>query len=85
MLLATAMLAGVVELDVGVKVAVRVVPESVRFARVPPTTVRSAEEKDSPGSSEKVKVMVAVSPIFKVDLLLVIARVGAMVSTVRER
>jgi hypothetical protein len=70
---------------VGVKVALRVVPESVRFARVPPRTERSAEEKDSPGSSEKVKEMVAVSPILKDDLLLVIARVGAMVSTVRER
>ena len=70
---------------VGVKVAVRVAPESERFERVPPETVMSWSVNVLPGSSEKVKEMVAVSPIFRVDLPLVMATVGAMVSTVRER
>ena len=83
-LLATAMLAGVVELDVGVKVAVRVVPESVRSERVPPEQEISSEEKVLPGSSEKVKIMVAVSPLFKVARLLVMVRVGTLVSKGRE-
>ena len=73
----------------GVKVAVRVRPEPLMAERVPPVTATSpvvpSQEKELPGSSEKVKVMVAISPIFRDDLSLVIARVGAMVSTVRER
>ena len=72
----------------GVKVAVRVRPEPVMAERVPPVTERSpvvpSQEKELLGSSEKVKVMVAVSPIFKVDVLLVMARVGAWLSTVTE-
>ena len=72
----------------GVKVAVRVRPEPVMAERVPPVTVRSpvvpSQEKELSGSSEKVKVMVAVSPLFKVEALLVMAREGAWVSKVRD-
>ena len=86
--LATEMLAVAVELGVGVKVAVRVRPEPVMAERVPPVTERSpvvpSQEKELSGSSEKVKVMVAVSPLFKVEALLVMARVGAWVSKVRD-
>ena len=86
MLLAREMLAGVVELDVGVKVAVRVRPVRPAIGeRVPPETVMSWLVNVLPGSSEKVKVMVAVSPIFKVDLSLAMITDGAIVSTVRER
>ena len=85
-LLSTEMPAGVVELLVGVKVAVRVRPVKPAIEeRVPPETVMSWSVNVLPGSSEKVKVMVAVSPIFKVDLSLLMATDGAMVSTVRER
>ena len=79
-LLATAMLAGFVELDVGVKVAVRVRFEPVTAERVPPEIVMSWSVNVLPGSSEKAKVMVVVSPIFKDDLSLVIARLGAVMS-----
>ena len=72
----------------GEKVAVRIAPVPVMAESVPPVTTTSpvvpSQEKELPGSSEKVKVMVAVSPIFKVDTLLVIVRVGAWVSKVRD-
>ena len=68
----------------GVKMAVRVRPEPVVAERVPPVTETSPEVNEVLGSSEKVKVMVAVSPLFKVEALLVMARVGAWVSKVRD-
>ena len=55
----------------GVKMALRVRPEPVMAERVPPVTERSpvvpSQEKELSGSSEKVKVMEAVSPLFKVE------------------
>ena len=71
-------------LGVGVKVAVRVRPEPVVAERVPPVTETSSDVNKVLGSSEKVKVMVAVSPLFNVETLLVMAREGAWVSKVRE-
>ena len=68
----------------GVKVAVRVRPEPVMAERVPPVTETSLDVNEVLGSSEKVKVMVAVSPLFNVDVLLVMAREGAWVSKVRD-
>ena len=72
----------------GVKVAERVSPVPLMGESVPPETTTSPvvpfQEKVVSGSSEKVKVMVAVSPLFKVDTLLVIVRVGARVSKVRD-
>src|SRR4051812_5807136 len=70
---------------VGVKVAVRVRPDDPEIAlRAPPATTTSPDEpsqmKLEPGSSLKVKVMAAVSPIFNCDTSLVIASVGARVS-----
>ena len=71
-------------LAAGVKVAVRVRPEPVMAERVPPVTATSpvvpSQEKELLGSSEKVKVMVAVSDALRVDWEAVIASVGAMVS-----
>ena len=64
--------------------AVRIVPVPVMAESVPPETVTSLLENVVPGFSEKVKVMVAVSPLFRVDTLLVIVRVGAWVSKVRD-
>jgi hypothetical protein len=65
---------------VGVKTAVRVRPDPVIALKVPPKTVRSPEvpfhSKLNPGSSEKVKVIVAVSPIFSTATFEVIATVG---------
>ena len=75
-------------LAVGVKVAVRVRPVPLIAPRVPPETVRSPavpfHAKLVPGSSEKVNVMVAVSPTFSVVTLDVIATVGASVSMIME-
>ena len=51
----------------GVKMAVRVRPEPVMAERVPPVTETSSDVNEVLGSSEKVKVMVAVSPLFKVE------------------
>jgi len=71
----------------GVKMALRVRPEPLMAERVPPVTERSpvvpSQEKELPGSSEKVKVMEAVSPLFNVEALLVMAIEGAWVSKVR--
>ena len=79
------MLAADVLLAVGVKVAVRVKPAPLIAPKVPPLTTTSPAEpsqaKVDPGSSLKVKVMVAVSPAFTALTLLVIASVGARVST----
>ncbi len=69
---------------VGVKVAVRVRPEPLMAERVPPETTTSpvvpSQTKELPGSSEKVKVMVAVCPAIKAAELLMMASVGARVS-----
>jgi hypothetical protein len=71
-------------LAAGVKVAVRVSPEPEIAERVPPETTTSPvvpfQTKEEPGSSEKVKVMVAVWPATKAAELLVMASVGARVS-----
>ncbi len=72
----------------GVKTAVRVRPVPLIALKVPLEIVRSPivpfQVKLVPGSSEKVKVMVAVSPTFSVATLDVIATVGANVSIVME-
>ena len=69
---------------VGVNVAVRRVPVPMTLPNVPPLTLTSpafeAHVKLLPGSSLKVKVMVAVSPVFKVAVLEVMANDGAKVS-----
>ena len=69
---------------VGVKVAVRVRPLPLRAPKVPLLTTTSpfvpSQVKLPPGSSLKVKVMVAVCPALRVGVLLVIASVGARVS-----
>jgi hypothetical protein len=76
------------KLAVGVKTAVRVRPVPLIAPKVPPEIVRSPtvpfQAKLVPGSSEKVKVMVAVSPTFSVAKLDVIATVGASVSMVMD-
>jgi hypothetical protein len=72
------------KLVVGVNVPVRVRPVPLIALKVPPEIVRSPvvpfQAKLVPGSSEKVKVMVAVSLTFSVATLDVIATVGASVS-----
>ena len=72
------------KLEVGVKTAVRVRPVPLIALKVPPEIVRSPavpfQVKLDPGSSEKVKVMVAVSPTFSAATLDVITTVGATVS-----
>ena len=76
------------KLAVGVKTAVRVRPVPLIALKVPPEIVRSPavpfHAKLVPGSSENVKVMVAVSPTFSVATVDVIATVGATVSIVME-
>ena len=68
----------------GVKTAVRVRPVPLIALKVPPVTVMSPAKpfhvKLLPGSSENVKVMLAVSPAFNVVTLLAILTVGAKVS-----
>ena len=65
---------------VGVKVAVRTKPEPEIAPSVPPVTTTSPDVpfqvKVEFGSSVKVKVMVAVSPIFSCDTSLVIISDG---------
>ena len=51
--------------------------------RLPPETVISELVKETPGSSEKVNVMVAVSSALRVDTLLVIVSSGRLVSKLR--
>ena len=73
---------------VGVNVPVRVRPVPLIALKVPPKIVRSPavpfQAKLVPGSSEKVKVIAAVSPTFSVATLDVIATVGVSVSMVME-
>ena len=59
-------------------------PVTAKLLSVPLLKVTSLCVKPV-GASEKVNVMVAVSPAFSALTLLVMARVGAVVSTVRER
>ena len=66
--------------SVGVKVAVRVSPLPPMAPSVPPVVTTSASVKLLPGSSLKLKVMVAVSPFLTVDLLLLMTSLGAKVS-----
>ena len=72
------------KLAVGVKVAVRVKPVPLIAPKLPLLTTTSPalpfQVKVEPGSSLKVKVMVAVLPALTALTLLVIARVGARVS-----
>ncbi len=74
------------KLAVGVKTAVRDSPVPLIALKVPPEMVRSPvvpfQAKLVPGSSENVKVIFAVWPIFSVATLDVIATVGASVSRV---
>ena len=79
----TLILAGVVLLLAGVKVAEYEVPDPVKAEREPPATVTSAEVKSVEGSL-RVKVRVAVSPDFREDLLEVMRTVGITVSMVME-
>ena len=71
------------KLAVGVNVPVLVSPIPLIALKVPPEIVRSPvvpfQSKLVPGSSEKVKVMVAVSLAFSVATLEVIATLGANV------
>jgi hypothetical protein len=72
----------------GVKTAVRVSPVPLIALTVPPEMVRSPvvpfQAKLVPGSSEKVKVIAAVSPTFRAAISEVIVTVGASVSMVME-
>ena len=69
---------------VGVNTAVRVSPVPLMALKVPPLTARSPAEpfqaKLVPGSSENVKVMLAVSSALSAATLLAILTVGAKVS-----
>ena len=71
---------------VGVKTAVRVRPVPLIAPKVPPEIVRSSavpfHTKLVSGSSEKVNVIAAVSPTFRVGMSEVIVTVGASVSIV---
>ena len=75
-------------LAVGVNVPVRVRPVPLIALKVPFKIVRSPavpfQAKLVSGSSEKVNVMVAVSPTFRVGLSEVIVTVGASVSIVMD-
>jgi len=75
-------------LAVGVKVAVLVSPVPLIAPSVPPEMVRSPvvpfQAKLMPGSSEKVKVMAAVSPTFSAVTFDVMVTVGESVSMVIE-
>ena len=83
--MATVMLAlPLARLAVGVKRAVRVRPVPLIAPRVPPAITRSPElpsqAKLVPGSSENVKVILAVSPAFSAFVLAVMATVGVSMS-----
>ena len=69
----------------GVNTAERVRPVPLMALRLPPAIATSpvvpSQAKLVPGSSENVKVMVAVSLEVKLDLSDVIATLGAVVST----
>ena len=79
----TLMVAGVVLLVAGVKVAEYEVPDPVNAEREPPATVASAEVK-SVEDSLRVKVKDAVSPDFKDAISEVMRTDGITVSTVME-
>ena len=79
----TLMVAEVVLLVAGVKVAEYEVPDPVKADSVPPAIVTSAEAK-SVEDSLRVKVKLAVSPAFKDDLSEVMRTVGITVSMVME-
>ena len=72
-------------LAVGVNTAVRVRLAPWMALKVPPVTTKSpvdpSHAKLVPGSSENVKVIFAVSPTLSVLTLLVMLKVGAVVST----
>ena len=68
-------------LAAGVNTATRIKPLPDSALSVPPLTTTSSSVKLVPGSSLKLKVMVAVSPAFSCATLLVMARVGATVSS----
>ncbi len=69
------------KLAVGVNTAVRVRPVPLMALKLPPVTTTSPalpfQTKLLPGSSENMKVMLAVSPSFKVLVLLLINTEGA--------
>ena len=65
---------------VGVKMAVLVIPVPERAPSVPPAVTISPAINVVPGSSLKVKVIVAVSPTLTALLSLLIVSVGATVS-----
>ena len=69
------------KLGVGVKVLRRTVPSPVSALKVPPVTVISAKEKLVSGSSENVKQIKLVSPLFKLAAEEVMTTLGAVVST----
>ena len=69
-----------VVLLVGVKIALRVLPVPLMLPSVPPLVVMS-KSANPIRASLKVNVIVAVSPAFTAATLLVMASVGAMVST----
>ena len=73
------MVPGSIEFVVGVNVAEYAMPEPLKLESEPPETTTSAAEK-SAEDSLSVKVMVAVSPLLRAALLLVIETVGATVS-----
>ena len=79
----TLIVAEVVLLVAGVKVAEYEVPDPVKAESVPPATVTSAEVKFVEDSL-RVKVKVAVSPDFREDLSEVMRTDGITVSTVNE-
>ena len=85
MLDATVMLAVACVFTVGVKVAVRVNPVPLMAPSVPPVTTMSpvvpSQANVVPGSSLNVKVISDVSEAFTAVTALVIANVGAVVST----
>ena len=76
------------KLAVGVKTALRVRPVPLIALKVPPDTFKSPavpfQAKLVLGSSEKVNVMVAVSPAFSAATFEVIETVGATVSMLIE-
>ena len=69
----------------GVNTAVRTMPVPLMAPKLPPAITTSPVEpshaKLVPGSSEKVKVMVATSLEFRLDLLDAMTTLGAVVST----
>ena len=71
---------------VGVKVAVRLKPLPLTAPSVPPVTLMSPvlpSQSKPTGSSVKVKVMLAVCPLPKSGLSLLMVMVGASVSMLR--